>query len=221
VRLSIRVSRSAMSRSAPASASASALPLVLVDREIEDAPVACVRVDDAAGVGLVVQHLTELGTGRAAFVSAGLEISSARARHDAFYELTARAGIEVDPPLLGDFSASWGAEAATRLAADRAVDAVFCANDEIALGLLTAFRAQHVKVPEDVAVIGFDDTPAASLCVPSLTTVQQPTEAIARRAIEALGADPPMTGTRTLEPRLVVRGSTTADAAAIGTSATR
>ena len=102
--------------------------------------------------------------------------------------------MEVLPPLLGEFTLEWGVEAGRILLdAGRLPDAVVCANDEIAVGLVRSLRFGGARVPEDVAVVGFDDVAHATMCDPPLSTVRQPVEEMAAEAVRLLGQVRPAT----------------------------
>ncbi|NQX35752.1 LacI family DNA-binding transcriptional regulator [Herbiconiux sp. VKM Ac-2851] len=122
----------------------------------------------------------------------------------------ARAGAEIVPP----FEASWSPESGRRIgreiAHDPGVTAVFCGNDEIAMGVIKGLSDEGVAVPRDVSVVGFDDHPLAAMWSPALTTVEQDFVGLGRRGVELLrGA---MSGderrrTSTELPQLVIRDS--------------
>ena len=120
------------------------------------------------------------------------------------------AGREVPEPVPGDWEAAAGYEAGLRLAADPEVTAVFCANDELALGLIRAMHEQGRRVPSDVSVVGFDGIDwVAHLPVP-LSTVRQPKRDLgsaAARVLMALIAGQPVASSTVLEPQLVLRKS--------------
>ena len=110
--------------------------------------------------------------------------------------------------LAGDWTPESGYAAGRALDLD-AVDAVFCGNDQMALGVLHAFAERGVRVPEDVALVGFDDIPEAAHFTPPLTTVRQDFASLGEQVLDAVvvvltGG----TGTdRTVDPELVVRAS--------------
>jgi DNA-binding LacI/PurR family transcriptional regulator len=109
------------------------------------------------------------------------------------------------------FSLEGGQAAATRLL-ERGVTGIVCASDPLALGAVRAARRRGLRVPEDVSVVGYDDSAFMTCTEPPLTTVRQPIEAMGRAAVELLntqiqGADVPHSELL-FEPELVVRGST-------------
>jgi DNA-binding LacI/PurR family transcriptional regulator len=128
-----------------------------------------------------------------------------------FLEEVNDADLRTHPPILGDWTAEFGYHAGLELLANRDFSAVFAANDQMALGLLHAFRESGLDVPGDISVVGFDDIPEARHYWPSLTTVRQDFVEIGRRAVEILleeinGGVRADTGR--ILPTLVVRGST-------------
>ena len=193
---------------------AAEVPVVLLDREVDGTRVPCVRGHDEAGISLVLQHLDDQGVRNLQFVSADLTTGTGRRRHDAFFAGAVQRGIETGAPLLGDFSIEWGREAGRRLldAHDQAreplpFDAIVCGNDLIAAGVLQECMSRAIRVPEDVLLVGYDDSSIGSSI--GLTTVRQPRDAIAAVAVSMLrGPRPDGERTVVLEPDLIVRGST-------------
>jgi LacI family transcriptional regulator len=189
------------------------LPLVQVDRYVAGVDSDWVGVDDDLALRLVVDHLADVGVRSAAFISSTLTNSSTELRVTGFREHTARRGLAVSQVLLGDYSIGWGREAMHRLlAAGSLPDAVACADDLIALGVLQVCAEVGVGVPADLLVTGFDDIPYAALSNPPLTTVRQPQDDIAGEAVRllsaALGPDRAAPVRSALAPSLVVRSST-------------
>jgi LacI family transcriptional regulator len=113
--------------------------------------------------------------------------------------------------LPGDFSIAWGNEAATRLLANYCPQAVVCANDLIATGVLQTFRMQDIRVPEDVAVTGYDNSILAGVVEPGLTTISQPLTTLGEEAVRfvvsAIESPGRPHGVLRLLPQLVVRRS--------------
>ena len=190
------------------------VPLVQIDRRITGNATDWVGVDDEVGMRLVVEHVAIVGARSAVFVGSVPTNSSALSRLAAFSSESSGFGLRTSEPLLGDFTAAWGIEAARVLLAGRHLpDAVVCGNDLIAIGLLRHFLLAGVRVPDDVLVTGFDDIASAELSAPSLTTVRQPHDAIAFEALRLLTErldrrDGPYQRI-SMTPELVVRESTT------------
>ena len=194
------------------------IPAVLVDRRIEGAGASSVSVDDVAGGRLAVEHLIAQGRSRIAFVGGPLGLKQVDDRLEGARRAVAAAAHPVSLEVVEcrQLTILDGREAGERLVArapGRRPDAVFGANDLIALGLVQAFvMAKQLRVPEDVAVIGYDDIGFASSAVVPITSVRQPTELIGRTAVELVveqlddeGAEPRDV---VYQPELVARAST-------------
>ncbi|WP_216652093.1 LacI family DNA-binding transcriptional regulator [Nocardioides sp. zg-1308] len=174
-----------------------------------------VGVDQVAGAELGTQHLIDLGHTDIVHLAGPQEWTEARARLHGWRTAMYAAGLRPSEHVTGDWSAASGFEAGQRIAAREDVTAVFCANDQMALGLLRALSESGRTVPDGergVSVVGFDDIPEAPYLVPPLTTVRQDFQAVGRRAIEilraALSGDP--APGRLINPELVVRASSAA-----------
>jgi len=178
--------------------------------------------DSWTGGKLVAEHFLEQGFTSAACITGGDEMQSQQ-RVAGFVEtFTARGGtVEPDLVLAGDFQS----ETAVRLVRDRIdalrrVDALFAANDLMAFGAMQALQAAGFRVPGDIAVAGYDDTPLAGITLPGLTSVHQSREEIALLASELLLEliEANAAGTHAdraprviaIQPRLIVRDSTAA-----------
>lgn len=173
-----------------------------------------VDVDNRGGAQAAVRHLLDLGRSRVATIAGPQDMPPGADRLAGYHEILSGSGHPVDEKLIevGDFTLEGGRAAMERLL-ERApdVDAVFAASDLMAVGALGALRAAGRRVPEDAAVVGFDDSPLAASTVPPLSSVRQPTEEMGREMTRLL-----MRGVRRAEdqPRrvildttLVVRGS--------------
>lgn len=163
-------------------------PMVLINRIIEGFDVPAVHIDNESGVRMAADFLVDAGHMKLAFVN-GIQTSSGNAtRRRIFIERVAERGLP--PPIedVGYYTYEGGFRAATRLMLlkDRP-DAIFCANDMMALGGLNAIRHYlGLRVPEDVAIIGFDDVPAAAWPNVRLTTIHVDVRELVRRAVEML-----------------------------------
>lgn len=161
------------------------------------------------------QHLLSLGRRRIAFLGhADEHYPEFAARYRGLTEAVQAAGIKIDPRLQQDAltSEAAGFAAAQRLIASGiAFDGIFAASDLIAIGAMRALQAAGRTIPEDVAIIGFDDIPAASLTSPPLTTIMQDVRAAGDRLVATIlaqieGTAPPP---NRLPTQLIVRASTT------------
>jgi LacI family transcriptional regulator len=169
-----------------------------------------VGVDQAAGMKQVVTHLVGLGVSDAMFVGLQPEISSIAERAGAFEQSCESAGLTMRPtvPLPQHDVASGRGYTRRLLASGKLPEAVVCANDQVALGVLAELRAAGVGCPADVVVVGYDDVPAAELL--GLTTVHQPLRELGREAARLLQHPSDAARHVCLAPNLVVRGSTDA-----------
>jgi len=154
------------------------VPIVLVD-PAHDAPPEAPTIDasNAAGARQATEHLVSLGHYRIAAITGPPSRPSSRARRDGWRDTLAAAGIPVRDEFVrvGDFSVESGYQTATALLdLDRPPTAIFAAGDQMALGAYEAIRRAGLRVPDDVSVVGFDDSPAARFAGPPLTTIRQP-----------------------------------------------
>jgi DNA-binding LacI/PurR family transcriptional regulator len=185
----------------------------LVGMGVGDAAgVAMVGLDNVEGATMATRHLLELGHRTVHHIAGPEGWPEARERLAGWRAALTAAGAPVPEPPIGDWSARSGYEAGRALAADPSVTAVFCANDQTAIGMLRALTESGRRVPRDVSVAGFDDIPEAPYLSPPLTTVVQDFAELGRCCVD-VALQQIMTGLRTtdhlrLGPRLVVRDST-------------
>jgi len=169
--------------------------------------------DQVGGVRDAVGHLLELGHRTVHHVCGPEDSQSSLIRRATWARTLREAGREVPEPVPGDWEAAAGYEAGLRLAADPEVTAVFCANDELALGLIRAMHEQGRRVPSDVSVVGFDGLALGEYSFPPLTTVRQDFrragEEMVRLVLEQVDSGAAGGERQILIPtELVVRGST-------------
>lgn len=148
-----------------------------------------VFMDDRRAAADMTEHLIALGHRRIGFVSGPASYAASRLRREGFEAALKAHGLEAGPDLRveGDFTFEAGRRAGARLLglAERPT-AIFASNDDMALGVLNAAAAMGVRIPDDVAVSGFDDTPSATFSTPPLTTVRQPVAEMAAAATRLL-----------------------------------
>jgi DNA-binding LacI/PurR family transcriptional regulator len=192
-------------------AAASAVPLVLVARRSPS--VDSVANDDRLGARLAVEHLVALGHRRLAHVDGG-DGAGAQARRTGFLEAVRAAGLASEAVVVrGDYTEAGGAEGVERLlAAGRPPTGVFVANDLAAVGALHALEGRGFAVPDDISVVGYDNTALAGLGHIDLTTIDQPRRLLGATAVRLL-LERVERGRRrarhvVLPPSLVVRGTT-------------
>ncbi|GAA5170008.1 LacI family DNA-binding transcriptional regulator [Amycolatopsis dongchuanensis] len=192
------------------------LPLVVIDPlNLPRVEVTSVGATNWSGGLAAAEHLLSLGHRRIAFAGGPLPASCSQARLHGYRAALENAGVPADPELVlhGDFQFESGLEMGTRLLSlPRPPTAVFAANDATALGVLEAARRRGMRVPEDLSVVGFDDTVLAELATPGLTTVRQPLHDMGRVALRTLlrliAGETLDSHHVELATNLVVRGST-------------
>ena len=195
------------------------MPVVLLDRRAEGAGMCSVSVDDVSGGDLAVSHLLEMGHERVAFIGGPTTIAQVKDRLQGARNALARAGR--DPDSLVTITTTSMTVAAGRGAGERLgglpvkrrPTAAFCGNDLLALGLLQEMIRQGLDVPNDVAIVGYDDIEFAAAAAVPLTSVRQPRHLLGKTAADLLleeTQDPQNHIHRQIEfePDLVVRAST-------------
>lgn len=172
------------------------IPLVVIDRRLTFFDVPFVSCDNRSGAMEVVRHLVNQGKERIAFVGHSLDwVSSEQERFAGYCQTLAENGISVEMNLVlmtgihqHDYPRETMSDVVARLR-ERKVDAVFAVNDLLAIALIRALKETGVRVPEDMAVAGFDDIDFAKLMKPALTTFRQPFFKIGMEAAQLIMAD--------------------------------
>lgn len=165
------------------------VPIVLINNQHPGEFVHSVLIDNVAASTIAVQHLTQLGHRRIAYVGDRLGLQSDTERFDGYRRALALSDCPLVPELVvhGDGKPEGG-----RLAMENLLmlperpTAVFCYNDMSAIGALSRIRAHGLRVPDDISVVGFDDLFVASYTDPPLTTIRQPKQPMGRMAMEIL-----------------------------------
>ena len=193
-------------------------PVVVVDRTRSDQSFCSVAVDDVLGGKLAIEHLLDRGHTRIAYVGGPAHLGQVRDRLEGAREAWAAGGRPADALTWVETSAMTvveGREAGSRLAgipARRRPTAAFCANDLLALGLLQHAISSGVRVPEELAIVGYDDIEFAAAAAVPLTSVRQPRQLLGRTAAELVldeAGNPDHTHRQVLfTPELVARAST-------------
>ena len=203
------------------------VPIVAAQGEPRSAtgiPVA--SINQETGARMVLGHLIDQGHRRILHVAGPPDWNDAQLRLRAYKAELQEAGLPFAPPLFGDWTADSGFEIGRALTRDAAgsphpglpFTAVFSSNDQMALGLIHAFRAAGLDVPRDVSIAGFDDIPESAHFWPPLTTVRQDFRALGTRCVTMLldaihepedhaVADPAASVAPLVEPQLVIRSS--------------
>jgi LacI family transcriptional regulator len=193
----------------------SGTPYVFVDRKAPESEASSVSVDDVAGGALAARHLLETGHHRIAFVNGPAILAQCRDRERGVRTVLAGSAAELTVLEAGGLDVASGRDAGARLlGTSPRPTAVFCANDLLALGVLQAMVGAGVRVPGEMAIVGYDDIEFAGAAAVPLTSVRQPARRLGRTAAELLLAETadPETGHRAVvfTPELVVRESTRA-----------
>ena len=177
----------------------------------------CVFIDDRTAGFDITQYLIDLGHKRIAFLGGDIEHASSGERLEGYKDALLKSGIAVDETLIlpGEYAFESGIERSKKLLSQKnRPSAIFACNDEIAAGTLFAARILGVSVPQDLSIVGFEDSPFSRQAWPKLTTAQQPNNTIAQTAAKLLindiraareaAAEPACQG---FYPKLVVRDS--------------
>ncbi|WP_217553588.1 LacI family DNA-binding transcriptional regulator [Streptomyces sp. GbtcB6] len=175
------------------------VPLVACGKPIGlGSKVSYVAADDRDGARDMVRHLLDVGRRRIGMITGPLDTPGGVERLAGYKEVLTEAGVEIDEALVvsGDYSKASGEAGAERLLAQAPdLDAVFVASDLMAQGVLAVLQRTGKRVPDDIAVGGFDDSPAATAVTPALTTIRQPWDRISTEMVRVLlaqigGEDP-------------------------------
>lgn len=189
------------------------IPHTIINAAVEGS--ACLACDNRLGVGQAVRHLHELGHTKIAHLAGLSTMQDGRERRDAFCTVMSELGLPIrsDWIIETDFSPHMGQFAANQLLADKSdrPTAVFCANDEIAIGAYHAAWERQISIPEELSIVGFDNQGSGTIMLPGLTTIQQPLETMGRDAVSKLVAliDGKCAESEQYQTELIIRGSTT------------
>jgi LacI family transcriptional regulator len=165
----------------------SEMPFILIGRHPTNPKVSYIDVDNMHGTVTIVEHVLHAGRRRIATITGPQSVIAGTHRREGYLSALRAHNVKPEDDLIveGDFSESGGYDAMRRLLPHRP-DAVFAASDIMAIGALRAIREAGLRVPEDIAVAGFDDMPFAARSDPPLTTVRQPIQRTGALAAETL-----------------------------------
>lgn len=188
------------------------VPSVLIGRKEQLPEVDVVTTDEVQAATLVVEHLMSLGHRDIAHISGGRN-SSSRARSEGYRRAMQQAGLAPRPVVPGSFDDEGGKIGAeTLLAEGKLPTAVIAGNDVIAVGAMGRFRAAGLRIPEDISIVGYDDSQTAQLEIVQLTSVRQDVRAFGESSIELLmdrvAGGHTESVTRLFDAALVVRSTT-------------
>lgn len=167
------------------------IPTVVLGRVVPGLEERCLAWDQRAGGALATRYLLAMGHRRIGHVAGPSYNLHARERREGYQLAMAEAGIEVEPNWVaeGDFQEEGGRQAMRTLLEKGDVTAVFVANDQMALGALSALWERGLRCPDDLSVVGFDDQLPSRYTTPPLTTVRQPLEELGRIVADRLLRD--------------------------------
>ena len=197
------------------------IPYVLVNRYSDEAHDPFVGSDDLVGGRIATAHLADLGHRRIGHLAGKATVSTGVLRRRGYLATLAERGLSTDPRLVieSGYTEEGGARAAERLLAlaDRPT-AIFAVTDMTAVGAFGVARQLGLRIPEDVAIVGYNDIPLASRMVPALTTIHVPIHdfgsVAARLLLEQIETGEPSQRRVIFNPELIVRGSTAGGAGA-------
>ncbi len=190
------------------------VPILYAYTQVTEGDALCLLSDDAQGGHLAAEQLLRVGRRRLAHVTGPERFEAVRLRRDGMRRVLAAHGVDIPDRriLSGPWQESWGHDAVGRLLdADPRIDGIFCGSDQIARGVVDALRERGVRVPDDVAVVGFDNWEIiAAETRPPLTTVDLQLHELGRQAglrLRAMIDGERESGIVRLPCRLVVRAS--------------
>lgn len=165
------------------------IPVVLLDRKLEDIECDCVLVDNQKGAKEAVDKLIQAGHRKIGMITGPEHVFTAKERLLGYYEALKVAGIEKDEKLVSynEYTITGGITGLRKLVAqNKDMTAVFVANYELTMGVVIEANELNLRIPEELSVIGFDNVEFARACVPKLSIVSQPTKEIARQVSERM-----------------------------------
>ena len=190
----------------------SKIPLVIIGRPFYNKNVSYIDVDNVNGAFTAVSHLIRLGYQRIGTITGVSTRTVSVDRKEGYIKALTERGRNIDESLIveGDFTEAGGYYAMQQLLPNKP-DAVFAASDIMAIGAMRALREAGLRVPEDIALVGFDDLPLATMPEPRLTTIRQPVYQFGVKAVEILldlienGIEPPRR--IIMDTELIIRNS--------------
>jgi LacI family repressor for deo operon, udp, cdd, tsx, nupC, and nupG len=190
-------------------------PIVMACEFAPELELPTVHIDNLTSAFEAVNYLARLGHRRIAQISGPTSATLCKFRQQGYQQALRRAGVSMDSAysIVGDFTFEAGALAVRQLLAlPEPPTAIFCHNDAMAIGAIQEAKKLGLRVPQDLSIVGFDDIQFAQYCDPPLTTISQPRYEIGRQAmlmmLDLLKGNDIQAGSRLLETKLVVRGST-------------
>jgi DNA-binding LacI/PurR family transcriptional regulator len=191
----------------------SGIPLVLLDRKIDNLKISYVATDNKKGTKAATTYLIEINKNKIAFIGGRDDLNTSQERLNGYLEALKEFSIPVDEEIIvkGDFSFQGGYQAMSRLLlSGKPFDSVLTGNDIEAFGAIECLREAGITVPDQVSIVGYDDIWLSKISHPKLTTLHQPVFELCREAVNILlqsMKNPSIVVQRILEPELVIRES--------------
>lgn len=162
------------------------VPVVCVYSYTNHPSYPCVLPDDFQGAYLAVEHLAKMGYRRVAFINGIAHWPASRERLAGYRQAVVDYGLSDDPRLIqeGNWKREGGYQACMRLFKETNAEAIFAGNDTMAVGVMDALRDRGLRVPEDVALVGFDDKEFCDYVHPSLTSIAMPLQEMGEKALD-------------------------------------
>lgn len=190
------------------------IPIVLLDRLIEEVELDAVIVDNLNGAYEGVKHLIQQGYRNIGIITGPLNVMTARERLEGYKKALEEAGIPVKEDFIenGEYTLNGGYKAVKKLLSKREIDALFISNNVMTVGALIAISELNINIPEDIGIVGFDDIELAPLLKCPLTTISQPTYLIGVNSAQVLIRRLQGKGRKereivVLKPQLIIRES--------------
>lgn len=165
------------------------IPLVFFDRIVEEIAAHKIVVDDFGGGLKATQHLIDQGAKRIAHIGGPLNLKIYKNRQDGYCKALKNAGLPIDNSIIihNSLTRKDGTEAIKKLLLNETKpDAIFCANDTTALSTIIYLQENGIKIPEDIAIVGFSNEPFSEVVTPSISTIQQPGFEMGKKAAELI-----------------------------------
>ncbi len=165
------------------------IPLVFFDRVVDEIEAHKIVIDDFGGGYLVTKHLIEQGAKKIAHIGGPLNLKIYKNRQEGYCKALKESGIEIDESLIinNSLTRADGTLAIQKLTKNNDLpDAIFCANDLSALSSIIYLQGKGIKVPDEIAIIGFSNEPFSEVVTPSISTVKQPGFSMGKKAAELI-----------------------------------
>ncbi|HHW12843.1 MAG TPA: LacI family transcriptional regulator [Firmicutes bacterium] len=187
-------------------------PKVVIDRALEGTGLPTVMTDNITGAYLATRHLLANGRRRILFISGPQDLQASQDRYKGYKKALGEFGLDEELVLNGDYTFDSGKRVMEQALKEKlCFDAVFGANDLMALGAMVVLSENKIKIPEDVEVVGYDNILFSSLSKPTLTTVEQPAYQMGYEAtrliLRQIYSKKELSECKLLEPKLIVRES--------------